>query len=147
MQSVPQGHSWSRDVRRAQTCEGSTRSAVSWGWVSPAGVGPLRLTKSRVNAPICTMTLEHFMLQSADCLYDCVVVCWPPRLPTSSLTMLCLVKRPTYIIIKAKSVYMIWDWPKPGGQEVWMNQNHNQPSFWQLNTPFFVYNIGTKWSK
>ncbi len=37
--------------------------------VTPAGVGPLRFIKSKVNAAVYQEILEHFMLPSADKLY------------------------------------------------------------------------------
>ncbi len=38
--------------------------------VTSAGVGPLCIIKSKVNAAICQKILEHFMIPSADKLYE-----------------------------------------------------------------------------
>ncbi len=40
-----------------------------WAVMTPAGVGPLRFIKSKVNAAVYQDMLEHFMLPSADKLY------------------------------------------------------------------------------
>ncbi len=46
-----------------------TQSVMIWAAMSSAGVGPLCLLKSTVNAAIYQELLEHFMLPSADKLY------------------------------------------------------------------------------
>ncbi len=46
-----------------------TQSVMIWAAMSSAGVGPLCLLKSTVNAAIYQDILEHFMLPSADKLY------------------------------------------------------------------------------
>ncbi len=45
------------------------KSVMIWGAVTSAGVGPLCLFKSTVNAAVYQEILEHFMLPSADKLY------------------------------------------------------------------------------
>ncbi len=45
------------------------QSVMIWAAMSSAGVGPLCLLKSTVNAAIYQNILEHFMLPSADKLY------------------------------------------------------------------------------
>ncbi len=37
-----------------------------WGAVTSAGVGPLCLIKSKVNAAVYQVIMEHFILPSAD---------------------------------------------------------------------------------
>ncbi len=46
------------------------QSVLIWAAMSSAGVGPLCFLKSTVNAPIYQDILEHFMLPSADKLYE-----------------------------------------------------------------------------
>ncbi len=46
-----------------------TQSVMVWAAMSSAGVGPLCLLKSTVNAAIYQELLEHFILPSADKLY------------------------------------------------------------------------------
>ncbi|KAK3509759.1 hypothetical protein QTP70_008396 [Hemibagrus guttatus] len=41
-----------------------------WGAMSSAGVGPLRFLKTKVTAPVYQEILEHFMLPSADQLFE-----------------------------------------------------------------------------
>ncbi len=41
-----------------------------WGAVTSAGVGPLCFIKSKVNVAVYHEILEHFMLPSADKLYE-----------------------------------------------------------------------------
>lgn len=45
------------------------QSAMVWGAVSAAGVGPLCFIKSRVNAAVYQEILEHYMLPSVEQLY------------------------------------------------------------------------------
>ncbi len=46
------------------------QSVMIWGAVTSAGVGPLCFIKSKVNAAFYQDILEHFMLLSADKLYE-----------------------------------------------------------------------------
>ncbi|KAK3530227.1 hypothetical protein QTP86_020143, partial [Hemibagrus guttatus] len=46
------------------------QSVMIWGAVSSAGVGPLCFLKTKVTAPVYQEILEHFMLPSADQLFE-----------------------------------------------------------------------------
>ncbi len=46
------------------------KSVMIWGAVTSAGVGPLGFIKSKVNAAVYQEILEHFVLASADKLYE-----------------------------------------------------------------------------
>ncbi len=46
------------------------QSVMIWAAISSAGVGPLCFLKSTVNAAIYQELFEHFMLPSADKLYE-----------------------------------------------------------------------------
>ncbi len=46
------------------------QSVMIWGAMSSAGVGPLSFLKTNVNAPVYQEILEHFMLPSADQLFN-----------------------------------------------------------------------------
>ncbi|KAK3562388.1 hypothetical protein QTP86_033525 [Hemibagrus guttatus] len=46
------------------------QSVMIWGAMSSAGVGPLCFLKTRVTAPVYQEILEHFMLPSADQLFE-----------------------------------------------------------------------------
>ncbi len=47
-----------------------TQSVMIWGAMSSAGVGPLCFLKTNVTAPVHQYILEHFMLPSADQLFE-----------------------------------------------------------------------------
>ncbi len=49
------------------------QSVTVWGAVTSAGVGPLCFLKSTVNTAVYRETLEHFMLPSADKLYEMLI--------------------------------------------------------------------------
>ncbi len=77
-------------------------SVMIWAAMSSAGVGPLCFLKSTVNAAIYQEILEHFMLSSADKLYEMLISfssrTWHlptlPKVPKAgSMTMvlLCLI--------------------------------------------------------
>uniref|UniRef100_A0A9J8BUH5 Transposase Tc1-like domain-containing protein n=1 Tax=Cyprinus carpio carpio TaxID=630221 RepID=A0A9J8BUH5_CYPCA len=46
------------------------QSVMIWGAMSSAGVGPLCFLKTKVTAPVYQEILEHFMLPSADQLFE-----------------------------------------------------------------------------
>ncbi len=46
------------------------QSVMIWGVMSSAGVGPLCFLKTNVTAPVCQDILEHFMLPSADQIFE-----------------------------------------------------------------------------
>ena len=84
------------------------QSVMIWGAMSSAGVGPLCLIKSKVNAAVYQEILEHFLLPSADKLYGYAEYLFKQDLApahsaktTGSLTgflpmvFLCLIGQPT----------------------------------------------------
>ncbi len=84
------------------------QSVMIWAAMSSAGVGPLCFLKSTVNAAIYQELLEHFMLPSADKLYEMVISfssrTWHlptlPKVPKAgSMTMvlLCLIGQQTLL--------------------------------------------------